>query len=280
MLLFVLTLRQPAVMAGLLSLGAMLTPASAAESTPQSKSHSEALDNISISIGDYIVSPNANLTLNTPYGSASSGDVSSHQVHIPPLKADFLLGHSQGFAFDYYGFYRQYYDSVSRTYSTDPNDLTFSANASVNVGLDLANASYKWWFGSGPDVIGVGVGAAYYRIRFGVDANAATNINNASSSANASYSSDAVAPLIQLGWRHAFSPNSRMYVDASGIEKIGGNLSGRIYNASLGAEWYFAKNVGIGAEYSSTRINIDSDGSNGTLDLRMDGPTIFLKARF
>lgn len=71
-----------------------------------------------------------------------------------------------------------------------------------------------------------------------------------------------------------------MYVDASGIEKIGGNLSGRIYNASLGAEWYFAKNVGIGAEYSSTRINIDSDGSNGTLDLRMDGPTIFLKARF
>ena len=104
-----------AVMAGLLSLGAMLTPASAAESTPQSKSHSEALDNISISIGDYIVSPNANLTLNTPYGSASSGDVSSHQVHIPPLKADFLLGHSQGFAFDYYGFYRQYSDSVSRT---------------------------------------------------------------------------------------------------------------------------------------------------------------------
>ena len=265
-----------AVMAGLLSLNAMFMPASAAESTPQS----EALDNLSISIGDYVVSPNANLTMNTPYGATSSGDVSSHQVHIPRLKADFLLGHSQGFALDYYGFYRQYSDSVSRTYLTDPNDLTFSANASANVGLDLANASYKWWFGSASDVIGVGIGAAYYRVHFGVAASAATNINNASSSTHTSYSSDSVAPLIQLGWRHAFSPNARMYVDVSGIEKTGGNLSGRIYNASLGAEWYFAKNVGIGAEYSSTRINIHSDGSNGILDLRMDGPTIFLKGRF
>lgn len=240
--------RYTSVLAGLIASCAVLTLAFAAESTPKS----EALDNFSISLGDYLVNPNANLTINTPYGSANTGDVSSHQVQIPRLKADFLLGHSQGFAFDYYGFYRQYSDSVSRTYSTGPNDLYFSANASANVGLDLANASYKWWFGSGSDVVGAGVGAAYYRIRFGVDGNAATNINNASSSGNASYSADAIAPLIQLGWRHAFSPNTRMYADISGIEKRGGELRGNIYNTSFGAEWYFAKNVGIGAEYSST----------------------------
>lgn len=277
MMFFVPTLRHAAVMAGLLSVGAMVTPAHADEPAP----HSEALDRISISIGDYFVSPNANVTINSPYGIASSGDVSSHQVQMPRFKADFLLGHSQGFALDYYGFYRQYSDSVSRTGATDPNDPTFSANASANVGLDLGNASYKWWFGSGSDVFGVGVGAAYYRVRFGVDANAATNIDNASTAASSSYSSDAVAPLIQLGWRHAFSPNVRMYADVSGIEKLGGSVSGSIYNAALGGEWYFAKNFGIGAEYSSTRIKIDSDGSSGgKLDLKLDGPTVFLKARF
>ena len=72
-----------------------------------------------------------------------------------------------------------------------------------------------------------------------------------------------------------------MYVDVSGIEKLGGSVSGSIYNAALGGEWYFAKNFGIGAEYSSTRIKIESDGSSGgKLDLKMDGPTVFLKARF
>ena len=274
---FVPTLRHAAVMAGLLSAGAMVTPAHAEESVP----HSEALDRISISIGDYIVNPNANMTINSQYGAASSGDVSSHQVQVPRVRVDLLLGKSQGFAFDYYGFNRQYSDSVGQTDSTNPDNITFTANASANVGLDLGNASYKWWFGSGSDVIGVGVGAAYYRVRFGVDTTTSTSINNASTSSNASYSSDAVAPLVQLGWRHAFSPNVRMYVDVSGIEKLGGSVSGSIYNAALGGEWYFAKNFGIGAEYSSTRIKIESDGSSGSkLDLKMDGPTVFLKARF
>lgn len=273
MLLSVHSIRHPAVVASLFALGAVAA-------TPAFADQSEALDTMSISIGDYVVSPNANLTINTPYGSASTGDVSSHQVHIPRLKADFLLGHSQGFALDYYGFYRQYSDGVNRTFSTGPNDINFSAGANANLSLDLANASYKWWFGSGPDVLGVGVGVAYYRVRFGVDGYASTNVNNASGSTSASYSTDAAAPLVQLGWRHAFSPNARMYVDLSGIEKSGGNLSGHIYNASLGAEWYFAKNLGIGAEYSSTRIKIDGDSSTGNLDLKMDGPTVYLKARF
>jgi hypothetical protein len=36
----------------------------------------------------------------------------------------------------------------------------------------------------------------------------------------------------------------------------------------------------VGVEYSSNQIKIRVDGSNEKLDLRMDGPTVFLKARF
>ena len=265
-------LRHIAAAVGFLAAGAVSAPASA--------DPSEALDRMSISVGDYIVNPTTSLSVNTPYGAANSGDVSSHEIHIPRLKADFLLGNSQGFALDYYGFYRKYSDTFNRSFSSGPADVTLTGNANGYAGLDLANASYKWWFGEGADVFGVGVGAAYYRVRFGVDGTATSNIDNAPRSGSASYSEDTVAPLVQLGWRHAFSPSTRLYADISGIEKLGGNLSGHIYNAAIGAEWYFMKNLGVGAEYSATRIQINGEGNNQHLSLNMDGPTIFLKARF
>lgn len=159
------------------------------------------------------------MSVNTPYGSASSGDVSSHRVHVPRVKADFLLGDRQGFSLDYYGFYRQYSDTWNRSFSSGPTEVNVIGNVNANVGLDQGNASYKWWFGNGTSVFGLGVGAAYYRIHFGVDGFAATNVDNASSSGNAHYSASTVAPMVQLGWRHAFSPNARMYADLSGIEK-------------------------------------------------------------
>ncbi|MES2583413.1 MAG: hypothetical protein V4627_11905 [Pseudomonadota bacterium] len=267
-----LTFHRVAIAAGVVSASAAFTPASAAPS--------DALDPFSISIGAYIVNPSANVSVNTPYGSASTGDVSSHEVQVPRLKADFLLGDRQGFALDYYGFNRQYSDTLNRSFAAGDSEVNFTGNIHANVGLDLANASYRWWFGQGADVIGVGVGAAYYRIRFGVDGFAATNIDNASGYANAHYSASTFAPLVQLGWRHAFSPHARLYVDLSGIEKSGGNLNGHIYNAAIGGEWYFAKKIGVGVEYSATRVKIRVDGNNERLDLRMNGPTVFLKARF
>ncbi len=252
--------RQSAVLAALLLAGAVAGPVFAAPA--------DALDAVSISIGEYFVSPTTNVGVNTRYGSGDSGDISSHAIQVPRINADFLLGDHQGFAFDYYGFYRNYADTFTRALSTDRSDLSALGNSTANVGLDVANASYKWWFGHAADVVGLGVGAAYYRIHIGVDASAAN------------YSADAVAPLIQFGWRHAFSPATRAYVDISGIEKSGGNLNGHIYNAAIGAEWYFAKHLGVGAEYSATRVSINVDDNNESLNVKLDGPTLFLKARF
>jgi hypothetical protein len=240
----------------------------------------EALDALSISIGDYIVSPSASLSVNTQYGVASSGDISSHEIHVPRVKVDFLLGNSQGLALDYYGFYRKYTDTWSRSFAVGQTGVNIVGTATADVGLDVANASYRWWFGHESDVFGVGVGVAYYRIRLGVNGDVFTNINNAVGTTSANYSADAVAPLVQLDWRHAFSPDTRMYVSLSGVERGNGNLNGHIYNAAIGAEWYFTKNMGFGAEYSATRVKINADDNNETLDLKMNGPSVFFKARF
>jgi hypothetical protein len=217
-------------------------------STSAQAAPSEALDTVDIAIGAFEVRPDINLGVNTQYGSADSGDITEHSTTIPRAHADFLLGDSQGFALDYYGFYNTYSDTLNRSFAADGSNVNVNGTASARVDLDVANAAYKWWLGHGSDVFGIGVGAAYYHVRLGADVSATTNVDNASGSSSGSYSAQTVAPLVEAGWRHAFSSSVRMYVDTSGVEKSGGNLHGHIYNAALGAEWYFLKNVGVGAE--------------------------------
>jgi len=43
---------------------------------------------------------------------------------------------------------------------------------------------------------------------------------------------------LQLGWRHAFNDQWRMYANAAGVKKNGGRLHGHIYNVDLGVAWY------------------------------------------
>jgi len=241
----------------------------------------DPLDRVNIGVGAFFVRPDVDLGVDTQYGAANSGDVSSHATTVPRAQVDFLIGDSQGIALDYYGFYHRYSDSLSQSFSALGNNATVNANATANVDLDVANLSYKWWFGSSTDVFGVGVGAAYYHVHLGTNGTATTNFdNNATVTGGGSYSADTFAPLLQAGWRHAFDKNTRMYLDLSGVEKNSGNLSGHIYNASLGAEWFFAKNIGVGAEYTATRIRLDDASDSADLHMNLNGPTVFLRARF
>jgi len=250
------------------------------ESTPALAETSDALDRVDIAVGAFAVRPDINLSVDTQYGAADAGGVATHSTIIPRAHADFLLGDSQGFALDYYGFYRTYSDSLNQSVAAGGGNIDVSGSASARVNLDVANAAYKWWLGHGSDVFGIGIGAAYYHVRLGADATATAGSGDASGSSSGSYRAQALAPLVEAGWRHAFSPTVRMYVDTSGTEKSGGNLHGHIYNAAIGAEWYFLKNIGVGAEYSATRVRISDNGSDANLDLNLNGPTVFLKARF
>lgn len=99
---------------------------------------------------------------------------------------------------------------------------------------------------------------------------------------SASISAQAWAPELQLGWRHAFNEQWRMYADASGVKKNGGRLYGHIYNVDLGVAWYPWENLGFGAEYGYTRIKLNQRHSNydDSLDMRLDGPSLYVKFRF
>jgi hypothetical protein len=255
---------------------------------PDSSTMSPALDRISIWLGGYYADTSTTIGANTnkyggAYGSVNLEKDLGFQEHktVPRARFDFLIGDSQGFSFDYFSINRSSGKTLSDSLTYGGN--TYNASASVNgkLNFDFGSASYKWWFGHENDVFGVGLGAAYYRVHAGISGEA-TFDGGVVGQASTFYNESAVAPELTLGWRHAFSDSVRMYVDASGVKKNGGNLNGHIYNAALGVEWFPWQNIGVGAEYDYTRIRLNDNRSdyNADLAMRLDGPSLFLRLRF
>jgi hypothetical protein len=252
---------------------------------------SPALDRISVWLGAYEAHTSTTVSagLNDPSVKGSLNlqhdlGFPSNQI-VPRARFDFLLGESQGFSFDYYRIDQSRTRALSTAVGFDGN--TFGATASVTgrVNFDFGSAAYKWWFGHESDVFGIGVGAAYYRVHAGISGEATVYgplIGQQAAYTSAYTTNSAWAPELQLGWRHAFSNNLRMYFNASGVKKNGDHLGGHIYDAALGLEWFPWQHLGFGAEYDYTRIRVHQGHRtyNDALAMNMDGPSVFLRVRF
>jgi hypothetical protein len=248
---------------------------------------SPALDRVSVWLGGYYANTDTNIGASDKTGQFKGNvnlehdlDFQDHKT-VPRARLDFLIGDSQGFSFDYYSVNKSRSKTLSDSISYGGNDYSASATVRGKLDFDFGSAAYHWWFGHENDVFGVGLGGAYYRVRAGISGNASVNgitVGEASSSSNES----AWAPMLQLGWRHAFNDQWRMYLDASGVKKNGGKLSGHIYNAALGVEYFPWKNVGFGAEYGYTKIQLDQRKRdyNADLDMKLNGPSLFVRFRF
>lgn len=247
-----------------------------AQSAPQ------ALDAVSFWIGGYRSGSRIDLSARDSTGTLDTGTIGARDFTstLPRLRAEFLLGERQGLAFDYYGFERKRDFALSDTFTYEGQTFAADAQARTRLGINVGNAAYRWWFGEESTVWGVGLGAAYYRVDVDVrgEASVAGNVVDG----RARYRDDAIAPLAQLGWRHAFSDSFRAYADLSGIVKRGGSLEGHVVNASVGLEWLPWRNVGLGVEYSAMRIKLDADRDRYTAnaDIRLRGPSTYLRFRF
>ncbi|PZQ18615.1 MAG: hypothetical protein DI564_04800 [Rhodanobacter denitrificans] len=243
---------------------------------------SQALDRVSIWLGGYRADADFDLTLREEQSGLDSGrlDVGDFKDTVGRARLDFLIMDSQGFSFDYYGLSRDRSLTLVEPFSFGGTDFDANAVLDTRLEFDVGNAAYRWWFGGDQTVFGFGLGAAWYRIDARVRGEA--TFDGQTFTATERYKDDAVAPLVQLGWRHAFSDNVRTYIDISGVKKNGGSLEGHIYNGSLGVEWFPWQNLGLGAEYSVSRIKLDgSEGSyDATADIKLHGPSAYLRLRF
>ncbi|RUR69969.1 hypothetical protein EJP67_23225 [Variovorax guangxiensis] len=242
---------------------------------------SPALDRFSLSVGGFSADPKLNASFGTAYGALQTGDVKPGRVTMPRISADLLLGDSQGISFDYYRYKRDYSGGIDSTTSLGPfGTLNTFGNANISTKLDFAKLSYKWWIGSGNTVFGLGAGAAYYRATLGTTALA--SVNGQIGTLSESSSGSTVAPLLEIGVRHAITPDLRLFADASGVWKSSGRFHGNIYNASAGVEWFPVKNIGVVLAYGVTNIDLtrENDFAESRLKVKLQGPSAFLKARF
>lgn len=247
---------------------------------------SPALDNVSVWLGGFYANTDTKVSASDPNnqfrGHVNLEDDLGFPDHkfSPRARVDVLLGEHQGFSFDYYTINRKETRYLSR--SIDYRGVTYGASAKVSgkLNFDFGSAAYRWWIGNGNGVFGIGVGAAYY----GVSTRLSGEATALGETAQASTHSDdnAWAPMLQLGWRYAVNDQFRVYVDASGVKKNGGKLAGHIYNGVLGLEWFPWKNVGFGAEYGYTKIKIRQHhrNYNDGLDMKVNGPSVFVRLRF
>jgi hypothetical protein len=250
------------------------------------KSQSRALDNISLWVGGYYT--NNDTTLGAQTGILNtSGDVNleddldfkKHKT-VPRVRLDFLIGEHQGFALDYYEVDRSHSKTLAEQINFLGNPIDATARVKGDLKFTFGSFAYKWWFGTGDDVFGLGLGAAYYKVHGSIYGSA--TVNGQTFEEGSRTNTDAWAPNLQLGWRHAFNDQWRMYVNASGVKKNGGSLNGHIWDAAVGLEWFPWENVGFGAEYAYTRIKLNQDKRNYdlNLDMKLHGPAAYVRFRF
>jgi len=253
-----------------------------ASSAARADDGAQALDRVSIWLGGYY--PDTSLDIrgqsNTQSDLGGRLHVDADRETVGRARLDFLVFDSQGFTLDYYTLDRTQDQRLAREFNYDGVPFQVDSNLQTQVKFSAGSAAWHWWFGSDTDVFGIGLGATYYKVELGFDGSAVVNGQEASASAR--WSEDAIAPMLTLGFKHAFSDSLRVYATALGVRKNGGVLDGHIVDGRVGVEWFPWHNFGFGAEYGSTRVYLKRHAQrySANLDIDLDGPSLFARLRF
>ncbi|MGH8173868.1 MAG: hypothetical protein ACREPX_12050 [Rhodanobacteraceae bacterium] len=253
-----------------------------AAASPLALAEGQALDPVSIWLGGYYANTEVSVDAQTHDTDISTGKLTLDEDEevVGRARLDVLLFGSQGLQFDYYTLSHDSSDTLTHPFNY--LGIPFELNTSLRSKFDFVagSAAYHWWFGSGDDVFGVGLGGTYYQAKFKVEGTA--DAGDDTSLASASWDEDAIAPLITVAWKHAYSDSLRIYFDGSGIYKSSGTLSGHLYDARFGVEWFPWHNAGFAVEYGATRIKLNREGNSydADLNIKLDGPSLFARFRF
>lgn len=261
--------------------------AGSAWSVPVLAQHSPALDRFDLGVGTYYAHSSTTLGLGLSHGLFTTSLNLEDNLgfddseSLPRIRANLLIGDHQGLSLDYYRYSRVSGQSWNHTLALRDNRYRLHADLHGRVSFAFGSLAWRWWFGNDDNVFGVGFGASHYRASASLKGRVTVN-GETRTSIDEDTGTTAWAPLLQVGWRHSFGRHWRMYFDAAGVFKGGGQLSGHIYNASLGVQWLPLERLGLALEYGVNSIHIkqEHDHYNDSLDLQLYGPSAFVYLRF
>jgi hypothetical protein len=248
----------------------------------------QALDRASISVGGFY--PVVDARLSADGTEAAGSDVVDFQRDLgldkhrmlANLRLDLLLFDSQGFSIGGYQYSKDGGATLVRDIHFAGNDYNVDAFVRAGLRLNTYNAAWHWWFPvDDADVFGVGLGAVYYDLRGTIDGSISVN-GGGTATARGSADGSAIAPLLTLGWRHAFTPDLRGYAEFAGVRKPSGTLTGHLLNGTLGLEYYPWRNLGFALEYSANNLDLKADKASweGRARIHFHGPAAFVRFRF
>lgn len=243
--------------------------------------YSNALDRVSIWLGGYNADADMDLEASDENGAHTGNlELTDGRKFIGRARLDLLLWDSQGLTFDYFGLGRSHTQTLNEAFQY--GDLPYEIDTELRSRLDFSAGSiaWHWWFGRGKNTFGIGLGAVHYTVKLKLHGTIA--VDDQSVTGSSQWKDSAVAPLLNLGWKHAFNDDFRVYLAGSGVKKNSGPLTGHIWTGRAGLEWFPTEHVGVGAEYATSRISLDrrKDEYAGNLELDVDGPSLFLRMRF
>ncbi|HET7662260.1 MAG TPA: hypothetical protein VFK31_01360 [Rhodanobacteraceae bacterium] len=247
---------------------------------------SPTLDRLAIGIGGYYATSDTTVGASIPEGFAAASINLENDLGLDNrglsarIRADVLIGDHQGLSFDYYRYDRDNAQAWQRSIDWQGTAHHLQAKLDGRLAFAFGSVAWRWWFGSGNNVIGLGLGASHYRASARLVGS--LQVDGKSYDFDEHTGTGAWAPLLQLGWRHMFTPQWRMYFSGAGVFKNGGKLQGHIYNASLGVEWLPMRHLGFAVEYGINSIHIKQSHEHyrDSLDLELNGPSAFVYLRF
>ena len=243
------------------------------------------LDRLSISFGDFYPTVETRVSVNGPGIMGSEVDfqrdlgLSEHRS-LPAFSVDALLFDSQGLSFGGYTYSKQASARLNRDLVFGDDAFRVNAYADAKLTLRTYHAEWRWWLAPGDnDVVGLGLGAAYYDLHGTIDAG--LSVNGGAVHGRGSAEDNAIAPLLTLGWRHSFNAAWRVYADLSGVRKSFGTLQGHLINGALGLEFMPWKNAGFALEYSANNLDLKADKSDWEVRARVHfyGPAAYMRVR-
>lgn len=243
------------------------------------------LDRISLWVGCFYPSVDEHVSANGTHAPGSDVDfrrdlgLDERRV-LSNVRLDFLVMDHQGFSIGGYRYSRSGSTTLMRDIRFAGVDYHASADVSARLRLQTFDASWHWWFSPTPrDAVGFGLGVAYYDLSGVIQAD--IDVNTESVSGRGHAEGNAFAPLLTIGWKHAFSARTRTFVNVAGVHKNGGRFNGHLLNARVGVEYFPWRHVGLALEYDSSDLHINADEPSwqGHARLRFQGPAAFLRVR-